>query len=328
MGVISPDTHQRTSVSSYRFIGAYTGGLLVLLGTKKLVSVLGGGSEQTGYQATMGLYAAIAVVLFVVTFYTTKERVKPSKQQETSFMKDLRDVVTNGPWLVLFLLGIFTLSYVSIRNGSIMYYFKYVVADSRELLGFDLATWFMVSGSLATIVGTALTAPVARRVGKKQLYLALMGLSGILTIAFYFTGPRDYLAMFSLQVAMNFFMGPTAALVFAMFADAADYAEWKNRRRSTGLVFAASAFAQKMGWTVGGATAMFLLGAFGYEANVVQTEEAVMGLKLLMSIIPAVGAVLAAVVIFLYKLDDKFMKQIEEELEARRREAGEQPAEA
>ena len=87
------------------------------------------------------LYAVVAVALFLVTFFITKERVVPQKSQQSTFKKDLGDILTNGPGLMLALIGIFTLGYVSIRNGSIMYYFKYYVKDSRTFLGLDTATW-------------------------------------------------------------------------------------------------------------------------------------------------------------------------------------------
>jgi GPH family glycoside/pentoside/hexuronide:cation symporter len=123
-------------------------------------------------------------------------------------------------------------------------------------------------------------------------------------------------------------MGPTAALIYAMYADASDYSEWKTGRRSTGLVFAASSFAQKMGWTVGGAVTGFILAGFGYEAGVPQGQDALTGLRLLVSFIPAVGSVIATFLPLLYSLTDKRMKAIEQELGERRKAAEAAPAQA
>jgi len=146
----------------------------------------------------------------------------------------------------------------------------------------------------------------------------MMGLASVLTVSFYFLRPQDVVAMFVLQILCNLIMGPTTALVYAMYADASDYSEWKTGRRSTGLVFAASSFAQKMGWTVGGAATGLILAGFGYQAAVPQTAEALTGLKLLVSFIPAGGSILATILPFFYSLDDKRMKQIEKELAERR----------
>ncbi len=322
MGVISPSSEERTKVSTARFVGAYSGGMIVSLCTLPLVGLIGRGNQQFGFAVTAGLYAGVGVLMWFVAFYTTKERVKPPADQQSSFVRDLGDVLTNVPWLVLFLLGIFTLGYVSIRNGAVAYYFKYFVGN-QHVLGMDLTPTAMISafflvGSIATLFGTSITAPIARIVGKRTLYMILMALATVLTISFYFLRPQDVVLMFVLQILCNLLMGPTAALVFAMYADASDYSEWKTGRRSTGLVFAASSFAQKMGWTIGGIVTGFVLAGFGYKANEAQPPGALEGLKLLISIVPAVGSVAATLLPFAYSLSDKRMAVIGAELAARR----------
>ena len=323
LGVISPKSEERTKVSSFRFVGAYSGGLVVSLCTQFLVSALGGDDKQRGWALTVGLYALVGMIMWMVCFANTKERVTPPANQSFSFDRDIKDVMDNRPWLVLFLLGIFSLGYQAIRNGCIAFYFKYYVGN-QVVLGHSLSSeWmisaFFVTGSLATLFGTGFVAPVAKRIGKKLLYSIMMGVASVLTICFYFLRPQDVLVMFVLQLVVNIIMGPTAALVFAMYADASDYSEWKTGRRSTGLVFAASSFAQKMGWALGGAATGWILAAFGYQANMVQTHESLHGMRMLISIIPAVGSVLATILPFFYALDDKRMKGIEGDLEERRK---------
>jgi GPH family glycoside/pentoside/hexuronide:cation symporter len=331
MGVISPSSEERTKVSSFRFVGAYSAGLVVSLCTLPLVKFFGGGNQQLGFAITVGLYAFLGMVMWIVCFATTKERVVP-KTSQSSFVRDLGDVITNVPWLILFVLGIVTLSYVSIRNGCFAYYFKYYVGD-QTVLGMRFSAngmlgAFFVVGSLATLLGTSLVAPVAKRIGKRQLYMIMMALSSVLTIAFYFLRPQDVIPMFVLQLLANLIMGPTAALVYAMYADASDYSEWKTGRRSTGLVFAASSFAQKMGWTVGGAVTGMILAGFGYQAGVAQSAISLTGLKLLVSFIPAVGSIIATFLPLLYSLDDKRMQKIEKELAERRAATHAVPAQA
>ena len=329
LGVISPSSVERTKASSFRFVGAYSAGLVVNLFTMDLVSFFGGTNQRLGFALTVGLYAFLGMVMWIVCFTTTKERVVPQAKQ-SSFVRDLGDVVTNVPWLILFVLGIVTLSYVSIRNGCFAYYFKYYVRD-QTVLGMQL-TWkrllgaFLVSGSLATLLGTSLVGPIAARIGKRQLYIIMMGLTSVVTMAFYFLRPGDVILMFVLQILANLIMGPTAALIYAMYADASDFSEWRTGRRSTGLVFAASSFAQKMGWTVGGAVTGLVLAGFGYEAGVPQGQDTLTGLRLLVSFIPAIGSIVATLLPLLYSLTDKRMKTIESELGARRAAAGATPA--
>lgn len=272
-------------------------------------------NERKGFMWAMIVMATLAVIMFLITFATTKERVQPTKEQKSSLREDVKDLVANKPWWILFVLGVFTLSYVSVRNGAIMYYFKYYVGNDA------LASGFMIAGTIATIASIMLTEWLARTFGKKRAYIYSMILTTILTIAFYFLGKDDIVMMFVLQVLISFVFGPTAPLVFAMYTDAADYSEWKTGRRATGLVMSASTMAQKFGWTIGGALAGWLLFAFGFKANVEQADGALTGIKLMMSLIPAAGSVLAAVFMLFYRLDDKFLSQVEKDLKERRLEA-------
>ncbi len=265
-----------------------------------------------GFQFTLIIYGLLACILFYFTFRMTKERVQPPVDQKTSMKNDLKDLVHNRPWMVLLVMGIFTLGYIIIRSGTIMYYFKYYIEN--ELL----ASLFMVSGTAAVIAGVACTDFLARILGKKKLYLIVMGLSTILTMLFYFIPREQIVLVFTVNIILQFIMAPQAPLLWAMYADTADYSEWKNGRRATGLIFSAATFAQKFGMALGGGLAGWLLAMFGFQANVQQTPETLNGICLMMSFIPAVGTIIATVFAFFYELDDKTMKKIEKDLAERK----------
>jgi len=120
------------------------------------------------------------------------------------------------------------------------------------------------------------------------------------------------------QILNTFSSGPLTPLLWAMYADTADYSEWKNGRRATGLVFSASTMSQKFGWAIGTAFAGWLMSFFGFKANIVQSDQVQHGIVMLMSVIPAALGALSILVMYFYKLDDKTMEQIQAELEARR----------
>ncbi len=269
-------------------------------------------NERKGFKNAMTVMAILAVIMFFTTFLTTKERVQPPEGQKTSLKNDLKDLLSNKPWWILFALGIFTLSHVSIRNGAIMYYFKYYVGSDT------LASAFMMAGTIATIASILLTEYLSRLVGKKRLYILSMAFTTLFAVLFGLLGKDDIIMMFALQILISFSFGPTAPLVFAMYTDAADYSEYTTGRRATGLVMSASTMAQKFGWTIGGAVAGWLLAGFGFKANMVQGENALTGIRLMMSVIPAIGSLLGAILMIFYKLDDHFMKKIERELSERR----------
>lgn len=308
MGVISPDTQERTSVSSYRFIFAFIGGLVVQGATLPLVQQFGGGDQQVGFQRTMMIYALVAAVLFLVTFATTRERVTVDTKEKTNIKRDLRDLVSNGPWLVLFVVGLFNLTFLSIRSGTVVYYFKYIVGDET------LAGGFLMAGTAAILVGVALAPWLTNRFGKKRVFIFATLVSGVLASSFYLIDPENYYGLLIVQVLASLCAGPTTPIVWAMYADCADYSTYRNNRRATGLVFSAATFAQKMGWTLGGAIAGWLLAWYGFEANAAQSEETVNGIRLMFSVIPGAIAIGAALAMMMYPLGDDEVQRISNEL--------------
>lgn len=326
MGVISSDPQQRTSLSAFRFSFAQGAGLFVALFTQPLIAYFGRGDKVHGYETTVSLFAALAVVLFLVTFATTKERVEPSAKQQTSTKQDLQDLARNLPWLMLCALGILQVFFVAIRGSAIIYYFKYYMGDmtfsgpfGMQLhLGGEIGSGlFIVIGTILSLAGTFLIQYVTPYTGRKKAFIGCMVLGAAALIASYWVRPDQLYLLYGYHALYSIFTGPTAALLWAMFADSADYSEWKTGRRATGLVFSASGMSNKFGWAIGGALALSLLSITGYRANMVQTEAASEGIRILMALAPAAGALLCGLGMAFYRLESK-MPQITAELAARR----------
>jgi GPH family glycoside/pentoside/hexuronide:cation symporter len=308
MGVISPDSQQRTSLSSWRFTFAFLGGLVVQFSTLRLVDFFGKGNQVRGYELTLGVYAVAAVVLFLVTFATTRERVQPVQDQNTSRARDLQDLLTNGPWLVLCTLGILTVCFVAIRGAAIVYYFKYYMGDSKA------AASFMVVGSVMSVLGTFLVQYVTPFTGRKKAFMGCMLLSTVALVFSYWVRPDQLALLYAYNIVYCLLTGPTSALLWAMFADTADYSEWRKGRRATGLIYSASGMSNKFGWVIGGALVGLLLDRYGYQANVAQTAEGKHGIRLLMALAPAVGTLLAGLGMVFYRLNEATMQKIQAEL--------------
>jgi GPH family glycoside/pentoside/hexuronide:cation symporter len=313
MGVISPNPADRTEISSYRFLGAFSGNLIVQGLLLWLVARLGGGNDRLGYPLGMGVLGLLACVFFMVTFYTTKERVEPPKSQKNDLGRDFSELVRNVPWLAMCMIGVFTLIWVSIRNGAMVYYFKYFVKDTSMTSG------FLFSGTIGTLVGVYCTKYFEKFFrGKRLTYIACNLLSALSLVWFYMLKPEDHMMMYVINVISSFIGGPLMPLTWAMFADTADYAEWKFNRRSTGLIFSAGTFSQKMGWSVGGYLAGLLLDSTGFVPNAIQSAETLHGLRLLVGLIPAACCVVTAAAVLCYRIDGKVLKQMGEELKIRR----------
>ncbi len=311
IGVVTRDSEDRTALTSFRFIGAFTGGSLVAYFTPKLVDWFGQGNEAAGWQMAMGLYGLVAAALFVLTFLSTRERVVPVSQERTPVWRDIRDLSDNKPWLILFSLALVIMMTISLRASTGTFYFKYYV-ERPDLIGS-----FSMTYMLALMGGAAITPLLTKFMGKKQLLLVLMSLVSVLSAVFFFVPSDQIVLMYVLQAAIGLCLGPKSPLVFSMYADTADYSEWKTGRRATAMVFSAAAFSQKLGGALAGALIGWLLGALGYAANEAQSDASAMGIILLMTLIPAFFAALSVVLIRFYGLDEATIEAVNSDLEQR-----------
>ncbi|BAX79317.1 MFS transporter [Labilibaculum antarcticum] len=325
MGVMSSSPAERTSLASFRFIGAFSGGIFVTATAAWFIGMFeeSGVSEAQGYQYTVSIYAVLAALFFMLTYKFTKERVKPAKKEKSSIRNDFKDLMKNIPWFIMVAAGIASLIFNSLRDGSMMYYFKYFVRD-QEVGGFGLVNWealasaYMTLWLISNIIGVLLAKPVSAIIGKKKTFLYAMIIAGITSLTLFWIQADQIYLMFGINVIIGISAGIVFPLIWAMYADIADFSEWKTGRRATGLIFSSSSMSQKMGWTIGGAITGWILAAYGFEANVEQTVESTKGIRLMLSLFPAIGAFLAAVFIYFYSLNEVFMKKIEEELITRR----------
>lgn len=403
MGVISASSLERTSVSTYRFVLAFVGGIVVQYFTLDLVAFFGGtesvmvGSkettrvldEQMGFLCTMVVFSIAAVILFLITFATTKERVLPEVQKTSTYQADLKflltstklhqviigglsllailatqfslvvlpwiigvyialslaglllkfinqgsdgaevgvqqssleldfnDLLANRPWMVLFGFGLFQLMGAFVRGGAILYYFKYYCNNE------EVVPSFFVAGSIAAIAGMLLTKKMTSIFGKKMLMIYMNVGVAVVTSAFFLLNPDDTIWMFALYITSSFIGGPSPVLLWSMYADTADYSEWRTRRRATGLVFSAATFSQKMGCAVGAAMTGFALEFFQYAEPVdgfeqLQAAVTLNGLCMMMSVIPAGFFLAAAVCLAFYSISDRVLGEIECDLQARK----------
>jgi len=326
LGVVSASSRTRAVASSFRFMGAFAGGLLISLFVRPFVKYLGGVNETQGFHWTMAIFAVASVLMFWMTFATTRERVTPPPQQKTNVREELGELLRNWPWVMLLIASVLSTAFIALQAGSTIFFFKYLVGADRTpiFLGLDRTTIFLSAGMLAQVVGTMVLGFLARRVDKKYAAAGLCAVTGLCFMTFYFV-PKD---RFDLLVTVNVIgflcMGPTSALTWALYGDVADYGEWKFGRRSTGLVFSASLFAIKTGNLVGGFLLPLFLASFGYVKDAVQTPKAMFGIALAFSLVPGFIALLKAVALLIYPLSQKRVSQIEKELAARRSPASPQ----
>lgn len=330
-GVMTSDIGERTSLSSYRFVFAMLGAFAIQGIGPEMLRYFGSSSDGTtnlarGYQVTMGIFAALSVLFFLVTFASTKERIVPDPSHTSSVGQDLKDLSRNGPWIALFGLTIFLFIGLVMRGNVMPFYFKYYLnLDQEKIWGYDAFGLFNGLGLGASIVGILFSKPAAMKYGKRNVFIFGLGLTTLLTVGFVALPAGQVLLIFGVEIVRQFFYGFTIPLLWAMMADVADYSEWKNGRRATGIVFSAVVFGLKAGLGFGGFIGGSILAGYGYVPNMVQTERALEGIKLAASVFPAVPFILGVICLFCYGITKELNIQIAEELNIRRLKAQSSP---
>lgn len=335
LGVMSPNPNERNTLSTFRMMFAYIGSFIALLLFMPMANAFSGHSDsveaqQTGWFMAAAVIAAACVLLFFGCFSWTKERVKPINDKKTSLKTDIRDLLHNHPWWVLFVAGVGALVFNSIRDGAAVYYFKYyIVEENFETVSFFgvsfvLSGLFLALGQMANIVGVVLAAPVSNRFGKKRTFAFSMLMTAVLSIVFYWFDKDDIVLIFVFQCVISMFAGSIFPLLWSMYADCADYSELNTGNRATGLIFSASSMSQKFGWAIGTALTGWLLSYFGFEANAVQSAETIDGIKMFLSWLPAAASVVSVVFILCYPLGEQKVAKIIEQLNIKRKQTNEQ----
>jgi sugar (glycoside-pentoside-hexuronide) transporter len=312
--VMTSDPDERTSISSYRQFAANSAGFIVASLAIPMVKFFGHGDDARGYQYTMGLLSALSVVFFIVAFFATKERIQPNPQQQTSLGQDLADLFKNRPWIVLFLATLFYFAAIVIRGNVMLPYFRFVAGNV------DLFSWFNGFGLASLLVGVACSTAVSVRVGKRQLFIGSMLLSGILSMALFVIPPSSTAVIVMTEVLRQFFYGLSGPIIWAMMGDVADYGEWKTGRRATGTVTSAVVFALWAGLALGGAIAGWLLSFYGFVSKAeMQSAQAQSGILLTASIYAGLAFFAVAACLFFYPISREGNQKIANELAERRK---------
>jgi sugar (glycoside-pentoside-hexuronide) transporter len=319
-GVMTDDPNERNSITSFRQLFANLAGFIVQSLAIPLVAILGHHNDARGFQRTMGLFAVISVVLFIIAFAVTKERIEPDPRQETSVLRDLGDLMKNGPWIALFVLTNFYFAALAIRGSMMLPYFKY--CSGNEFL----FSWFNGFGLIAVLIGVASSTALTKRIGKRTLFFWSMLLTGVLNCALFFFSPTAIVPIILLEVARQFAFGCSGPVLWSMMADVADFGEWKTGRRATGTVISAVVFALWTGLALGGAIAPWLEAYFGYQANVAQTEHTLLGIRLIASVVSGAAFLAVATSLLFYRIDKNLNLTISNELAERRKGFSSKPS--
>ncbi|MEI7909743.1 MAG: MFS transporter [Verrucomicrobiota bacterium] len=368
-GVITADLHERARLNSFRFIAVNIAQFIVGGFTLPLVAKFAEGHDrQHGWQMTMTLWAGLCFVLFLITFLTTRERVKPVVQAHAPPKQDFMDLLHNGPWRIMAVMTLIHFAILSFRGAALYnYYHQYadkaamfgvleqlgltapvlavgaaepggmlellgcVVHGTRDQLGdskvadvFNSITNML--GTLTTIVVIMASVSFARRFGKKAVAVTGFGLSAVSALVFYLLKPTDVTGMLIITITGSMVYAPTIPLIWAIFADVADYSELTTGRRFTGMVFATIGFCLKAGLALGSASFLWIMDlGFHYDTKLPGAAAAVAGYRVTSSLVVGLLFAICTVLLAAYKLNKRTTIEMADELARRRMLAGQAP---
>jgi glycoside/pentoside/hexuronide:cation symporter, GPH family len=359
-GVMTGDVNERAKLNSFRFISVNAAQFIVGGFTLPLVAKFAVGHDrQYGWQMTMTIWAVLCLVLFLTTFATTKERIQPPPQQKSDAKQDFAGLLKNSPWVVMFAMTLIHFCILSFRGGALYNYYHHYVDKGAmfdwlqkfgltasagapasggilEWLGYivhgdrsDLANSNVadVFNSIINMIGTGVTIIVillspalSQKFGKKAVAIGGFGLAAIGTLAFYLLSPTNIGGMIAVTVLVAICYAPTIPLIWAIYADVADYSEWKTGRRFTGIVFATIGFALKSGLALGSSSFLWIMaGFFNYDTKLPDAPQAVQGFRVCSGIVVGLLFAVCTVLLITYKLNKRLTIQMADELAERRK---------
>jgi Na+/melibiose symporter-like transporter len=365
-GVMTGDSYERTSLNAYRFVAVNLAQLVVTGFTLPLVAKFaaeygeGPTARATGWEMTMGLWAIVCVVCFLVTFFTTRERIVPDERHRSSPGQAFADLLRNNPWIVMFFMTLVHFAILSFRGRAFYdYYHNYAdpgamfnwlsglgltappVVDGQPATGglLEFLGW-IAHGDPSNLAGTntadvtqsiigviekvvfivmiLLSPMLTARFGKKAIAVAGFALMTVVSGLWYFVAPQQIWAMVGLTMLGALCYGPTIPVLWSMFADVADFSEWKNGRSATSIVFATICFALKTGLGLGSFLVLQILDSYGYAAGQVQTPHALQGIRLTASVYPTIMFLVCTALLMVYQINKRLTLQIASDLADRR----------
>ena len=340
-GVMTSDIRERTSITTIRFIAVTIAQFVVQGLTLPLVDNLGQGNQQRGWVTTIGLFAIIAIFLFLITFLVTKERIQPPPMQVKNIKEDIKDTVSDVSWNSMALLTFAIFITLSMWGSAMNFYFQHNIDqkslyDFLSLFGLEIEqkeaysigySVFNMTTAIVQFIGViCLSRVLANKYGKKKVFIISLSLTAFFTALFYIPSPTDVSLIFVLNILKSLAYAPTVPLLWAMIGDVADHIEYENYRRATGFCFSGITLALKLGLGLGGAIAGVIISMFGYVSggSAIQNESAMEGIRLVSSIVPAILFGVGVLALYFYPISKEYNENMQAELDARRRLAKEE----
>ncbi|MFJ5625520.1 MFS transporter [Peribacillus loiseleuriae] len=311
--LITQDQYERSTVNIFRMFLSTAGTLCVSLLVLPMVRMFGNG--QAAWVSTFVIFGIVGSLLFIVTFLTTKERVKPAdiSQEKTNIpiKIGLKALFSNKYWLIVVSFLVITFVNLGVSGGVMVYFAQYILGTS------DLVGVLSLAQNIPTLVGMLLfAAPIIKKFGKRNATIfgsvvTLIGLGLVLI------NPENVTLIIIATIIKGLGGVPLGASMFAMLADTIEYGEWKSGVRTEGLIYSAGSFGLKVGIGLGTAVVGWVLAWGNYIGGAAtQPDSAIFSINFAFIILPIVLTILQMILLGFYKLDKEY-PQIVKDLQER-----------
>ncbi|WP_066220223.1 MFS transporter [Formosa haliotis] len=310
IGVLTSDPKERLSANGYRLFFAKIAAFLVSIVVPILAEKLGKDDIGKGYQLAMGIMALLGTALLLFCFFTTKERVE-HKVEDKPLKEQFKLLIKNGQWTLLFGVCFFgTVGYV-IRNSVAIFYAKYFLGGDASV-----QSTFMATGVTAAILAMPASTYITKRYCKVKLFKWSQLAVGVISlIMLLFVKPGDIMIAYVLYFILSFVVDLHAPVFWSAIAEAVDYGHAESGKRVSGLSFGGISFAQKFGMGIAGAVVGYLLDFFEYVPKAdTQSDYALWGIALMLTVIPGIFHVIMGGLMFRYKITDTYYETIKTKL--------------
>lgn len=332
IGVLTEDPQERLSANGYRLFFAKVAAFMVTIIVPLMAARWGVGHLARGYQVSMALMAGMATLLFLFCFFTTTERVK-HKVDDKPLWLQLKLLFKNDQWVVLAAVCVIgTIGYV-IRGSVAAYYAKYYLygnlhGDANVLSRFltthsFLGKWsgatsgdavllsnFLTMGVVASILAMVASTWITKRFCKVQLFRWSQVATAVFSVILYFAVKPGNVAMaFVLYFLVCLVVDLQAPIFWSAIAEAVDYGHVKSGKRVAGMSFGGISFCQKMGMSLGGGAVGVLLTYYNYVPDQIQSAFTLTGIALMLSVIPGFFHLVMGLLMFKYRITDKYYNE-------------------
>lgn len=303
---ITADPRENLSLQSWRFAVAPIGGAMGTALILPLADLIAPGDRASGMQWAMGIFGVIGCIMFLICFMTTRERITPVKEENLNILRDVRILMKNDQWCVLSVYNLAMLCGVVVRGGLLVYFVQYILHQGSSIISI-----FMLATTIAAVIGSLMAKYIGSWMCKIRASVWINVLSALFGLLFLVLPTEYWMPAFIVHVVLNILQGINAPLQWSMITDANNYGEWKTQRRITGMNVAANIFIIKLGVAIGGALTGWGLAFYGYQAGVEQqSAEAVRGVLILFTVLPAIFYLITAISIRYYRLTEDRMNHI------------------